>query len=97
MDEVSNTYRMLCILKRMAKQLDNLTDILSRSNATGCSSLYPFEEDGEIRYRVRKSPYDHVSQVAATYSLERAIQLCPVGYSVYNEDDEVMFKNIGAM
>lgn len=96
MEEFSNIYKILCTLKRIATQLDTLVGILSGGEATkACRSISPAEESGEIRYRVRKQPWDYMSQIAATYSLERAIELCPPGYSVFDaETEEVMYKNI---
>ena len=92
MEEFSNIYKILCTLKRIATQLDTLVGILSSGETTSvCRTISPAEESGEIRYRVRKQP----SQIAATHSLDRAIELCPPGYSVFDaETEEVMYKNI---
>ena len=96
MEEFSNIYKILCTLKRIATQLDTLVGILSSGETTSiCRTISPDEEKGEIRYRVRTKSWDYLSQVAATYSLDRAIELCPPGYSVFDaETEEVMYKNI---
>ena len=103
MEEFSNNYKILRTLDRIAASLERIAnsisafEALAQSEAGGYSTpeISPDEEKRQIRYRVRKHSWDYRSQVAATYSLDRAIDLCPPGYTVFDAGtDEVMYKNI---
>ena len=99
----SNTNKILRTLDRIAVSVERLAnsisafEALAQSEAGGYSTpeISPDEEKRQIRFRVRKASWDYLSQVAATYSLERAIDLCPPGYTVFDAGtDEIMYKNV---
>lgn len=100
-EEHSTNYKILMTLRRIASKLDEINDILKKMKNTDDED----DEDDEdeeyespalrIKYRVRKYSWDIRGQVAATYTLDDAIALCPVGYCVFNEENEVMYRNLG--
>ena len=51
------------------------------------------EDKPKVIYRVRKTWEDKSSQIGAYTVLEYAIQNCPVGYSVFDPDGNVMYEN----
>lgn len=57
-------------------------------------AVYTNEAKAPYYYRVRKSWEDAASQIGAYEILDNAINACIEGYSVYNEEGEVVYSNI---
>lgn len=95
-EEYSTEYKILMTLRRIAESLDQINDILAASKDNDDEEEDDDDDKLVIGFRVRKYSWDARGQVAATYTLSDAIKLCPVGYCVFDDNDEIMYRNTGA-